>query len=139
MAYVDKQLLLSDAQVVCNSSHELSENIIDLGAAKNVANGRPLYVVIIVDTDFATATSIDFRLMTHTTTTVSSGSIMVSTGAVACTVLTAGRKPIILPVGDALNTAKQYIGMYYYLGGSNATAGAVTVFVTPDPPMSGGD
>ena len=131
---IDKQLLLSDAQVICNSSHELSENIIDLGAAKNVAAGRQLYVVIIVDTTFITATGIDFRLMTHTTTTVSSGSIMVSTGSIAIASLTAKRKPIVLPIGDALDTAKQYIGMYYYLDGSNAGAGAVTVFITTDPP-----
>lgn len=131
--YVDKQLLLSDAQVVCNAGSELSENIIDLSAAKNVAKGRPLYVVIIVDTAFTTATSIDFQLMTHTTTTVSSGSIMVSTGAIVIASLTANRAPIVLPVGDALSTAKQYVGMYYVLAGSNAGAGAVTTFLTCDP------
>ena len=132
--FVDKQLLLSDAQVICNSGSELSENIIDLGAAKNIAKGRQLYVVIIVDTSFTTATSIDFRLMTHSTTTVSSGSIMASTGAIVIANLTAGRTPIVLPVGDALNTAKQYIGLYYVLAGSNAGAGAVTAFIAVDAP-----
>ena len=132
--FVDKQLLLSDAQVICNSGSELSENIIDLSAAKNIAKGRQGYVVIIVDTAFTTATSIDFQLMTHTTTTVSSGSIMVSTGAIAIASLTAGRAPIVLPVGDALSTAKQYIGLYYVLAGSNASAGAVTAFIAVDAP-----
>ena len=131
--YVDKELLLCDAQVVCNSGSELSENIIDLGAAKNVAKGQPLYLVITVDTSFATATSINFQLMTHTTTTVSSGSIMVETGAIAIASLTAGRAPIVIPVADALGTAKRYVGLYCVLAGSNATAGAITAFLAHDP------
>jgi len=132
--YLDKQLLLSDSQVICNSGSELSENIIDLSAARNIAKGKQMYVVIIVDTTFTTATSIDFQLMTHTTTTVSSGSIMVSTGAIAIASLTANRAPIVLPVGDALGAAKQYVGMYYVLAGSNAGAGAVTAFLAFDAP-----
>jgi hypothetical protein len=131
--YVDKQLLLADAQVVCNSGSELSENIIDLGAAKNVAKGKALYLIIIVDTTFETATSIDFQVMTHTTTTVSSGDIMCSTGAIAIASLTAGCAPIVLPIGDALNSAHRYLGVYCVLGGSNATAGAVTMFIGCDP------
>ncbi len=134
--YLDKELLLSDAQVVCNSGSELSENIIDLGAAKNVAQGKQLYAVIIVDTSFTTATSIDFQLWTHSTTTVTSGTMMCSTGAIVIASLTANRAPIVLPVGDALGTAKQYVGMYYVLAGSNAGAGAVTTFLTFDPPST---
>jgi len=132
--FVDKELLLSDEQAICNAGSELSENIIDLGVAKNIAKGRQLYVIIIVDESVATATSIDFQLMTDDTTTVSSGAIMVSTGAIARASLTAGRAPIVLPVGDALNSAERYIGLYYVLAGSNATAGKVTAFIGIDAP-----
>jgi len=132
--YLDKQLLLSDTQVVANSGSEISENIIDLGAAKNVARGRQMYAVIIVDVAFSTCTSINFQLWTHSTTTVTSGSIMCETGAIAVAALTANRTAIVLPVGDALNTAKQYVGMYYVLAGSNDAAGAVTTFLAFDAP-----
>ena len=132
--YVDAQLLFSDEQVICDAASELSTNIVDLGVARNIAKGKQLYVVIIVDTSFAGPTSIDFRLMTHITSTVSSGSVMVATGPITPDVLTANRAPIVLPVGDALNTAKQYIGMYYVLVGSVASAGKVTAFLAVDAP-----
>ena len=132
--FVDKQLLLSDAQVVANSASELSENIIDLGAAMNVARGKVMYAVIIIDTAFSTCTSIDFQLWTHTTTTVSSGTMMCSTGPIVVASLTANRAAIVLPVGDALGTAKQYVGMYYVLAGSVDAAGAVTTFLAFDAP-----
>ena len=131
--YVDKQLLLSDAQTVCNSGSELSENIIDLSAAKNIAKGKPLYLVVIIDTAFSTCTSIDFQLWTDDTTTVSSGTMMCSTGPIVVASLTANRAPIVLPVGDALGTAEQYIGVYYVLAGSNDSGNAVTAFLTCDP------
>ena len=130
--FVDKQLLLSDAQVVCNSGSELSENIIDLSAARNIAKGKTLYLIVIVDTTFTTITSVDIQLWTHTTATVSSGTMMCSTGAIACAALTAGRAPIVLPIGDALGTAKQYVGIYYVQAGSNAGAGAMTAFIGVD-------
>jgi hypothetical protein len=132
--YVDKQLLLSDAQTVCNSASELSENIIDLGAAMQVARGKAMYVVIIIDTAFSTCTSIDFQLWTDDTTTVSSGAMMCSTGAIAVASLTANRAPIVLPVGDAINYAQQYIGLYYVLAGSADSGNAVTAFLAFDAP-----
>ena len=131
--YIDKGLLLSDAQAICTTASELSENIIDLTAAKNIARGKQLYVIITVDTTFATATSIEFRVMNHSTTTVSSGAIMATTGAIAIANLTAGRAPIVIPLGDALGNAKRYLGIYYVLTGSAATAGAVTAFLAVDP------
>lgn len=127
--FVDKNLLVSDAQVVCNSGSELSDGSIDLGVARNIAKGKPLYWVIIIDTSFATATSIDFQSVCDDAATLASGTILNSTGAIAIASLTAGRTPIILPVGDNLGTAERYIGLYYVLGGSNATAGAVTAFL----------
>jgi hypothetical protein len=111
----------------------LSDYYIDATSAKNIAKGKQLYVIIIIDTTFTGATSIDFQLMTDDTTTVSAGDIMVSTGAIAIASLTAGRAPIVLPVGDAINAAQRYISMYYVLAGSVATAGAVTAFLAVDP------
>jgi hypothetical protein len=131
---IDSLAQFCDTQVVCNSGSELCDYIIDLGAAKNIAQGKPLYLVIVIDTTFTTITSIDFQMMTYSTAVVTSGTIMCSTGAIAVASLTHGRKAIVLPIGDALDTAKQYIGLYCVQAGSNAGAGAITAFLTVDPP-----
>jgi len=132
--YVDKGLLLSDAQVVCNSGSEYSENTIDLGAARKVWGGKQLYMVIIIDASFLTATSIDFQVVTDTSATLAGSTVQITTGPIACTSLTLKRAPIVIPIGSAIGTEEQYLGLYYVLAGSNATAGAVTAFVAFDAP-----
>ena len=128
--FVDKKLTLSDSQALTVTV--LSENIIDLGAAKNVATGKALYSITIIDVACATSVSIDFQLWTHSTTTVSSGTMMCSTGPIVAASLTANRAPIVLAVSDALRTAKQYLGMYYVV----VTTGTctVTTFIGFDAP-----
>ncbi len=132
--YVDSLLLLSDAQVVCNSGSEYSTNTVDLGAARKIWGGRQLYVVVIVDTAFVTATTIDFQVVTDTSATLAGSTVQITTGPIAVASLTAGRAPIVIPIGSAIGTEERYLGMYYVLAGSNATAGAVTAFVAIDPP-----
>lgn len=132
--YIDNNLLLSDAQVICNAGTELSTNTIDLGVARKVWGGKQLYVVIIVDTSLATATSINFQVVTDTTADLATATVQIETGAIVIASLTAGRAPIVIPIGSALGTEERYLGMNYVLAGSNATAGAVTTFVAFDAP-----
>ena len=132
--YIDKLLLMSDAQVVCNAGTELSTDVIDLTAARKMWGGNQLYVVIIVDTSFVTATSINFQVVTDTTADLATPTVQIETGAIAIASLTLKRAPIVIPIGSALGTEEQYLGMNYVLAGSNATAGAVTAFVAFDPP-----
>lgn len=127
--YIDKELLLSDTQVICNAGTELSTNTIDLGAAKNLAKGKQLYVIVIIDVAIDTSTSINFQVVTDTVAALSSPTIQMETGAIAIASLTAGRAPIVIPVGSALGTEERYLGMQYTLAGSNNVAGAVTAFV----------
>lgn len=132
--YVDSLLLLSDAQVVCNSGSEVSTNTIDLVAARKVWGGKQLYVVIIVDTSFATATGIQFQVVTDTTADLATPTTQVETASIPIASLTAGRAPIVIPIGSQLGTEERYLGVKYILDGSNATTGAVTAFVAFDQP-----
>ena len=132
--YVDSKLLLSDAQVICNAATELSESTVNLGAARKIWGGKQLYVVIIVDTALVGPTSINFQVVTDTEATLSSPTVQIETGAIATASLTAGRAPIVIPIGSALGTEEQYLGINYVLAGSVASAGAVTAFVAFDAP-----
>src|SRR3989304_5136631 len=109
MPYVDSLLLLSDAQVV--ESTEVSTNTIDLAAARKVGGGKQLYVVIIIDVSFETSTSVNFQVVTDTVATLASPTVQIETGAIAIASLTAGRAPIVIPIGSALGTEERYLGM----------------------------
>lgn len=141
--YIDKELVLSGTfssvgvrtgQLICNSGSEYSENTIDLGAAKNLSKGKQLYVVVIIDVEIDTVTSIDFQVVTDDNATLAASTVQASTGAILQTNLKTNRAPIVIPVGSALGVKEQYLGMYYVLVGTDNTAGRVTAFVAFDIP-----
>ena len=129
---IDSLLLLSDAQVV--ESTEVSTNTIDLTVARKVWGGKQLYVVIIIDVSFETSTSVNFQVVTDTVAALSSPTVQVETGAIVIASLTAGRAPIVIPIGSALGTKERYLGMQYTVAGGAGTLGAVTAFVAVDAP-----
>ena len=132
--YIDSLLLLSDAQIICNAATELSTNTIDLGAARKIWGGKQLYVVIVIDVAIASVTSINFQVVTDTEATLSSPTVQIETGAIAQASLTAGRAPIVIPIGSALGTEERYLGINYVLDGSVNATGKVTAFVAFDAP-----
>uniref|UniRef100_A0A6M3IZV6 Uncharacterized protein n=1 Tax=viral metagenome TaxID=1070528 RepID=A0A6M3IZV6_9ZZZZ len=132
--YIDANLLLSDGQVICDAASEMSSYSVDLKAARKVWGGKQLYVVVIVDVAIDTATSIDFRVVTDTEETLSSPTIQITTGPIAIASLTANRAPIVIPIGSAIGTEEQFLGLYYVLAGSANVSGAVTAFVAFDAP-----
>jgi|SRR3990167_2765677 len=132
--FIDANLLLSNEQDIgAGGGTQVSTNTIDLGVAKSLWHGRQLYVVIVVDESFATSTSINFQVVTDTVAALSSPTVQVETGAVVIASLTAGRVPIVIPIGSVLDTRERYLGMQYTEAGSASTAGKVTAFVAVDP------
>lgn len=130
--YVDKNLLVSDGQTVAATC--LSDYSVDLKAARKVWGGKQLYVVIIVDTVFATSTSVNFQVVTDSVAALNDTvTVQIETGAIAIASLTAGRAPIVIPIWSALGTEEQYLGLQYTVAGSTGT-GAVTAFVAFDAP-----
>jgi hypothetical protein len=133
--FVDRNLLFdSELDLGDAAGDRCSTYSVDLGAAKDIARGRQLYVVIIIDETFATSTSINFQFVTDTLATLASPTVQCETGAIAIASLTAGRAPIVLPVGTCIDTEEQYCGLYYDETGTGSTAGKVTAFLAVDAP-----
>ena len=139
--YIDKNLVVSGTrstaavwtgQVIQDT--ELSDYSIDLDATKNLSKGKQLYFVVIIDTAFAAAT-VNFQVVTAAnaalTTTLT---VQMETGAIPYASLTAGRAPIVIPIGSALGTEQRYLGLKYTLVGGGAETGAVIAFVAFDIP-----
>lgn len=131
--YIDKELLLSDGQDMGDAvGTRVSTNTINMGAAKAIGKGKQMYVVVVIDEAFATSTSINFQVVTDTEATLGSPTVQIETGAIAIASLTAGRAPIIIPIGSAIGTEEQYLGMQYTEAGTGSTAGKITAFVAFD-------
>lgn len=125
---LDNTLVLSEKQAVTASA--ASTNYIDQAAAGDAYGA--LWLVVKVDTTFATLTSLTIGIQTADASTFSSPVTLASSGAVAAASLTADSIVCCmrLPVG-----CKRYVRVYYTVGGSNATAGKVNAFLTAMPPI----
>lgn len=121
---LDADLLFSNKQAITATAE--STNTLDLGAAGD-AIGQELTIHVVVDTAFATLTSLTVSLETSaddsTWTTVLSGP------AIARASLTKGASIFCVRVPQGLS---RYVRLKYTVGGSNATAGKVTAFASKD-------
>lgn len=126
--YIDSQLLFSDAQAVTADAG--STNIVDLGIARNLFDGEPLAVVLVVDVAAdGTTTDETYEFQIETDGDVAFGS---PTDLVAQSIgyasLTAGSKHILpIPAGAAV---ERYLRVYYNVGGTTPTI-TVTAFLQP--------
>lgn len=135
---VDKELLLDDELDIGGGlTSQVSTNTIDLGIAKNIAAGRPLYLVVAVDETFVGGTSVMFTIVTDTVAALSSPTHHAQTIAVLTADLTEGREPIVLPVGQIDSDRERYLGVYYTISGT-FSAGKVTAFLALDPQSNWG-
>lgn len=129
----DNQLLLSNDQAVTATA--ISENVIQwpamgtvFGAAsaleRDIGDGTPVPFLVTVTDDFATLTSLTITLESADNAALSSNAVVHwSSGAIAAANLVAGfQVPIRFLPKDI---EKEYLGLRYTVGGSNATAGTV--------------
>lgn len=134
--YIDKELLMSSEQAISASGDNLSTYSINLGAARNIAKGRPLYVVVVVDELFAgTGTTMQVKVISATNAALTAGvKTLVETAAIAKASLTAGRVPIViaLPPLPESGGAQQYLGLNFSTDNTFETTGKVTAFIALD-------
>jgi len=121
---LDADLLFSNKQAVTTTA--TSTNEIDLGVAGD-AIGQELTIHVVVDTAFATLTSLTVSL--ETSTDGSTWTTVLSGPAVPRASLTKGANIFCVRVPQGLS---RYVRMKYTVGGSNATAGKVTAFASKD-------
>ena len=134
--WLDNNLLLDDGVLV--DATQISTYSVNMGAARKIGAGKQMYVIIIVDTVFATSDSVNFQVVTDTVATLASPTVQIETGAIAIASLTAGRTPIVIPIGSAIGTEEQYLGLQYTVAGSTGT-GNVTAFIAFDYQSNWGD
>lgn len=121
---LDKTLELSTEQAVTASA--ASTNVAQLNGGDTP---RRLFVVIKVDADFATCTSVTPSVQTDDASNFSSASTLATMPTYPVASLTAGMIGIIpLPLG-----LKKYVRMYYTVAGSNATTGKISAYITDNP------
>ena len=136
--YVDKELLLSDAQDLSQvAAAYYSTNAINLSGVVGDPGNAPLYVVICVDEAFTSGGSatVKFEVIDEADSTLDGSSVIIlSTRAIAIATLTLG-KVIVLALPAGLIT-QQYLGLKYTIGVATTTAGTVTAFVAKDLPLN---
>ena len=139
-------LLLSNAQAITATA--VSANVIlwptngtPCGEAaaitRNLGAGTPLPILIQVIEAFAKLTSLTITLETAADAGLTSGAVVLaSSGAIPLATLIAGHRPTFTRfIPDA--TMKDYLGLRYIVGGSNATAGKITAAVGTEVQANG--
>ena len=135
--YVDKELLVSDGQEPVASGDNESTYSIDLGVARNIAKGRQLYFVVVIDEAFTgTGTTMAIEVVTATNENLTTGQkVLLTTPAIAKGSLTAGRIPIViaLPPLPESGGSQRYLGLVYVNDNTFETTGILTAFLALDP------
>ena len=108
-----------------------STDIVDLGAARDMGNGEPLELVILVTETVtaAGAATVTFTLETDDNAGFSSTLVLAGSGAMAKAVLTAGTE--VLRVKVPLD-AERYLRTNYTVATGPLTAGKFTAFLAHD-------
>lgn len=131
---LNKNLMFAEAQAITATA--ISENVIQWEGVetvplesgpidRNLGKGTPIPILIQVVEDFANLTSLTITLETATNAALSSGGVVLATTvAIPVASLVAGYQPAIEWLPDAV--MKEYCGLRFTVGGSNANAGKIT-------------
>lgn len=122
---LDKQTLFSDQQAIVATA--ISENVIDLGVAKDLGKGVPIPVLIQVTEDFNTLTSLTVDLEVDDNAGMASAKVVQSVSVLLAD-LVAGKRipPMYLPEG----MDEQYTALRYTVVGTNPTTGKITAGIS---------
>ncbi len=125
--YLDALTLFSEDQAVTTSG--ASTSYMDLGIARNLGVGEPIYAVSVVTTALVGPTAVVVTLQGDTTTTFTpDASQTIGTFAQSAV---AGTK-LVSRVQPDLAAGYRYLQAYYTLTGT-LTAGAISTFLTLTP------
>lgn len=117
--------LFSDQQAITATA--LSENVLDLGVAKDLGKGVPIPILIQVTEDFNTLTNLIITLEVDDSEAIDSATVVQST-TVLLADLVAGKRvpPMFLPEG----VSERYCALRYTVTGTPPTTGKITAGFT---------
>lgn len=119
----DAFLRVSDAQAI--TADAASTNTIDLSVARDVGEGKQLFMVFTVTEAFNNLTSLALQVITSANADLSSSTVRGAT-SVALASLTAGSQ-FVVPLPPLVGSLGQrYLGAYYDVTGTNPSTGKVT-------------
>lgn len=129
--YVDAQLLFSDAQAVTAAA--ASDNVVDLGIARDIGTGENMYLVVVCDTamtDAGSDSTLDVILQGDSTTTFTpdGARTLFQFGATSA----AGTSKIARLDPGSEPLQYRYIRLYYSPNNGDLTTGSFTAFITND-------
>jgi len=139
---MDETLEFADAVALDTSGTDtdLIGDVIDLGVARDIANGQPLYLVVQIDTAVTSGGSatVQFSLASDAVAAIATDgnqTIHYLSDAFPVASLTQGFSIVVpLPMGGAVSTGyERYLGFQTVTGTAALTAGKVNAFLTIDP------
>ena len=122
----DKLLRVSEDQAVTTTAY--SSDTIDLGTARDVGEGTPLYMNFALTEAFANGTSITFEVVTSANANLSSHEVIGSSATILTAALTLGKNIVVRINPDIAGKGKRYLGARYVVAGT-MNAGKVTADV----------
>lgn len=137
-AILDSRTEFADATTIAHAAGEvILGNVIPLDTTgMNLGNSMtPVYLVISIDTSVDSAggaATVLFKLMSHSTATVTSGVTHVATAAIEEANLTAGTIALCVPL--PAGEYGTYLGVTYTVAGETTTAGKANAYLTLEPP-----
>lgn len=135
----DKEAYFSDPQTVTTGTDTglVSEHTYDLGVARDVGNGKPLYVCGVVTTAFTSTGSndpLDVQLITDGDAALGSATVLQTLFTFPAVAAAGTKKFGVIAPG---HTYERYIGLQYISTGDGAlTAGAVKCFITDNSDLA---
>lgn len=129
----DSLLRLSAAQTLAmTNTSAVSTNTIDLGTARDMGEGEPIYAVFTITTACVGGTSTQFDVIATSDAGLTTNVITVgSSGAVLTANLTLGAQIAVRLNPQIASKVQQYLGAKYTVVGTQ-TAGAVTCDIVHD-------
>ena len=131
---MDKQLTFAESAATGNTGTRVIGDIIDLGAARDIGTGEPVYLNVVVQTGITVASStgtIQFRLSSGTDNAVTSGVVDHLTSATLATSTTA------IPAGtEVFNVALpagsygRYLALREVVATQNTNAGKIAGYLS---------
>ena len=122
----DSLLRVSEDQAVTSTAY--STNTIDLSVARDVGEGKTLYMNFALTEAFANCTNITFEAVTSANANLSSHDVVGSSTTIATAALTLGKNIVVAINPQIASKGKRYLGARYVVTGT-MNAGKVTADV----------